>query len=126
MSEERNQHSKRVESIQIRDHHKLGRELALFIISNEVGSGLPLWLPKGAILRDTLERFLRQEQLNRGYLPVVTPHIGKIELYKTSCHWYKYRDSIFPLMVKSSPAADKLDTWMHSHDSCYGGGPTLN
>ena len=108
------------------NHRKLGRELGLFMFSSEVGSGLPLWLPKGAILRDTLERFLYQEQLKRGYLPVVTPHIGKIELYKTSGHWYKYRDSIFPPMVESSPEADKLDTWIHSHDSCYGGGPTLN
>ena len=108
------------------NHRKLGRELGLFMFSSEVGSGLPLWLPKGAILRDTLERFLYQEQLKRGYLPVVTPHIGKIELYKTSGHWYKYRDSIFPPMVESSPEADKLDTWIHSHDSCYGGGPILN
>ena len=108
------------------NHRKLGRELGLFMFSSEVGSGLPLWLPKGAILRDTLERFLYQEQLKRGYLPVMTPHIGKIELYKTSGHWYKYRDSIFPPMVESSPEADKLDTWIHSHDSCYGGGPALN
>ncbi|MFL5653613.1 MAG: threonine--tRNA ligase [Ktedonobacteraceae bacterium] len=108
------------------NHRKLGRELGLFMFSSEVGSGLPLWLPKGAILRDTLERFLRQEQLKRGYLPVVTPHIGKIELYKTSGHWYKYRDSIFPPMIESSPEADKPDTWMHSHDSCYGGGPAFN
>ena len=53
------------------NHRKLGRELGLFMFSSEVGSGLPLWLPKGAILRDTLERFLRQEQLKRGYLPSV-------------------------------------------------------
>src|SRR5436305_8742448 len=108
MSEERNQHSKHVEDMQIRDHHKLGRELGIFIISNEVGQGLPLWLPKGAILYDTLERFLRQEQLNRGYLPVVTPHIGKIDLYKKSGHWYKYRDSIFPPMIDpgSNPDVD--------------------
>ncbi|HEY6406274.1 MAG TPA: threonine--tRNA ligase, partial [Ktedonobacteraceae bacterium] len=76
------------------NHRRLGRELGLFTFSPEVGSGLPLWLPKGAILRDTLERFLRQEQLERGYQPVITPHIGRIELYKTSGHWYKYRESI--------------------------------
>jgi threonyl-tRNA synthetase len=82
------------------------------MISNEVGQGLPLWLPRGAILRDTLERFLRQEQLDRGYLPVVTPHIGKIDLYKKSGHWYNYRDSIFPPMVEpgSNPDVDAPDS----------------
>ncbi|XSG76401.1 threonine--tRNA ligase [Herpetosiphon llansteffanensis] len=81
-----------------RDHRKLGRELGLFTFSQKVGAGLPLWLPKGAILRDVLERFLRQAQIDRGYLPVVTPHMGKIDLYKTSGHWYTYRDGIFPPM----------------------------
>src|SRR5712692_4404108 len=107
-----------VESQEFNNHRKLGRELGLFMFSSEVGSGLPLWLPKGAILRDTLERFLRQEQLERGYLPVVTPHIGKIELYKTSGHWYKYRDSIYPPIVE----ADELEHWTHSHDSCFSPG----
>jgi len=112
MSEERNQQQKRVEEMQVRDHHKLGRELGIFIISNEVDQGLPLWLPKGAILRDTLERFLRQEQLNRGYLPVITPQIGKIDLYKKSGHWYQYRDSMFPPMVEpgSNPDVDAPDS----------------
>jgi len=100
------------------NHRTLGRKLGLFTFSPEVGSGLPLWLPKGAILRDTLERFLRQEQLERGYLPVITPHIGKIELYKTSGHWYKYRESIFPPMVEPRPDAEERDHWTHSHDSC--------
>jgi len=100
------------------NHRKMGRELGLFTFSPEVGSGLPLWLPKGAILRDTLERFLRQEQLERGYLPVITPHIGKIELYKTSGHWYHYRESIFPPMVEPRPDAEERDHWTHSHDSC--------
>src|SRR5437773_7798799 len=108
------------------NHRTLGRKLGLFTFSPEVGSGLPLWLPKGAILRDTLERFLRQEQLERGYLPVITPHIGKIELYKTSGHWYKYRDSIYPPMVESHSAGDELDDWMSSHDSCCAPGHSLN
>ena len=99
-------------------HRVLGRELGLFMFSNDVGSGLPLWLPRGAILRDTLERFLRQEQLERGYLPVVTPHIGKIGLYKTSGHWYKYRDSIYPPMVEEEFEARAEEQWMHSHDGC--------
>src|SRR6266849_871056 len=99
------------------NHRKLGRELGLFMFSPEVGAGLPLWLPRGAILRDTLERFLRQEQLDRGYLPVVTPHIGRIELYKTSGHWYKYRDSIFPPMVEPGVKADEAGKGIASDNS---------
>jgi len=87
-----------LEEAKKRDHRKLGKDLDLFMFSQAVGNGLPLWLPKGAVLRDTLERFLRQAQIDRGYLPVVTPHIGKIDLYKTSGHWYTYRDSIFPII----------------------------
>jgi threonyl-tRNA synthetase len=106
-----------LEEAQRRDHHKLGRELGLFMFSSEVGSGLPLWLPRGAILLDVLERFLRQEQLDRGYLPVVTPHIGKIELYKTSGHWYKYRDHMFPPMVEPGIKVDDADSGAYAHDS---------
>ena len=87
-----------LEEAKKRDHRKLGKDLGLFMFSQAVGPGMPLWLPKGAILRDTLERFLREAQLERGYLPVLTPHIGKIDLYKTSGHWYTYRDSIFPVI----------------------------
>jgi threonyl-tRNA synthetase len=99
--EELQDYLQRMEEAKRRDHRKLGRELGIFLISPEVGSGLPLWLPKGAILRDTLETFLKKEQLKRGYLPVVTPHIGKLELYKTSGHWYKYQESMFhPIQVE--------------------------
>jgi threonyl-tRNA synthetase len=87
-----------LEEAKKRDHRKLGKDLGLFMFSQAVGPGMALWLPKGAILRDTLERFLREAQLERGYLPVITPHIGKIDLYKTSGHWYTYRDSIFPVV----------------------------
>ena len=76
-----------------RDHRILGEKLDLFIIDPMVGKGLPLWLPKGAILRDTLERWLRDIQIERGYEPVVTPHLGNIELYKTSGHYPYYSDS---------------------------------
>src|SRR5713101_4298388 len=107
----------RSEEAQKRDHHKLGRELGIFMFSAEVGSGLPLWLPKGAILRDTLERFLRQEQLDRGYLRVVKPHMGKIELYKTSGHWYKYRDHMFPPMVGPGVKADEAGKGIASDNS---------
>ncbi len=96
--EELDQYLSRLEEAQKRDHRKLGRELGLFMMSSEVGPGLPLWLPKGVILRETLENFLRQEQLKHGYMPVMTPHIGLIDLYKTSGHWYKYRDEMYPSM----------------------------
>ncbi|MEO8399725.1 MAG: threonine--tRNA ligase, partial [Ignavibacteriaceae bacterium] len=86
----------RLEEAKKRDHRKLGKELELFLISNSVGSGLPIWLPKGAILRETLENYLREEQRKRDYLPVVTPHIGNINLYKTSGHYPYYKDSQFP------------------------------
>ena len=76
-----------------RDHRVLGEKLDLFVIDAMVGKGLPLWLPNGAVLRDTLERWLRDIQIERGYLPVVTPHLGNIELYKTSGHYPYYADS---------------------------------
>ncbi len=90
----------RLELARERDHRKLGRELELFTFSKMVGPGLPLWLPKGAIMRQTLVDFLRQEQLERGYLPVITPHIGRLELFKTSGHYPYYKDSQFPPMVE--------------------------
>ena len=83
-----------------RDHRRLGRELELFTMSTKVGPGLPLWLPKGAMLRETLVNFLKRKQLERGYLPVVTPHIGKLELFKTSGHYPYYSDSQFPPMFE--------------------------
>lgn len=73
-----------------RDHRKLGRELEIFTFSQRVGSGLPLWLPKGAELREKLESFLKKVQREAGYVPVITPHIGSVELYKTSGHYQKY------------------------------------
>ncbi len=76
-----------------RDHRVLGEKLDLFIIDAMVGKGLPLWLPAGTTLRDTLERWLRDIQVERGYLPVITPHLGNIELYKTSGHYPYYADS---------------------------------
>ena len=84
---------KRLEEARQRDHRRLGKQLELFHISQLVGSGLPLWLPKGAVLRETLEGFLRKAQLERGYLPVITPHIGKLDLYITSGHYPYYKDS---------------------------------
>jgi threonyl-tRNA synthetase len=87
-----------LEEAKKRDHRKLGKELELFYFSPSVGAGLPIWLPKGTILRETLERFLRDEQMKRNYLPVITPHIGNINLYKTSGHYPYYKDSQFPTL----------------------------
>lgn len=87
-----------LEEAKKRDHRKIGRELELFTFSQAVGPGLPLWLPKGAMLRDRLERFLKNIQIRYGYQPVITPHIGNIELYKTSGHFQKYgQDSFRPI-----------------------------
>ncbi len=85
-----------LEEAKKRDHRKLGKELELFFFTPNVGAGLPIWLPKGTILRETLERFLRDEQTKRNYLPVITPHIGNIKLYKKSGHYPYYSDSQFP------------------------------
>lgn len=87
-----------LEEAKKRDHRKLGRELELFAFSEKVGSGLPLWLPKGAMLRERLQQFLQKAQIASGYLPVVTPHIGSKQLYVTSGHWDKYgKDSFQPI-----------------------------
>jgi threonyl-tRNA synthetase len=90
------EHLEKLEEAKRRDHRKLGKELELFMITQAVGSGLPIWLPKGTILRETLENYLREEQRKRGYEPVITPHIGNINLYKTSGHYPYYKDSQFP------------------------------
>lgn len=87
-----------MEEAKKRDHRKLGKELELFTFSQKVGAGLPLWLPKGAELRDRLERFLRKIQKDYGYKPVITPPIGNKELYITSGHYAKYgKDSFQPI-----------------------------
>jgi threonyl-tRNA synthetase len=91
-----------LEQAKARDHRKLGKELELFTFSPRVGQGLPLWLPKGTVLRENLENFLRKVQKEHGYLPVITPHIGQKELYVTSGHYEKYgKDSFRPI---STPA----------------------
>ncbi|MGI8891980.1 MAG: threonine--tRNA ligase [Bacteroidia bacterium] len=87
-----------LEEAKKRDHRKLGKELELFTFSEKVGAGLPLWLPKGAMLRDRLTEFLKKAQMKAGYQPVVTPHIGAKELYITSGHYEKYgADSFQPI-----------------------------
>ncbi|MBD2516930.1 threonine--tRNA ligase [Nostoc sp. FACHB-973] len=99
------EYKRRKEEALRRDHKKLGKELGLFIFSDLVGPGLPLWTPKGTLLRSMLEDFLKQEQLKRGYLPVVTPHIAKVDLFKKSGHWQKYKEDMFPLMADDEEAA---------------------
>ncbi|MET6997373.1 threonine--tRNA ligase [Chitinophaga defluvii] len=87
-----------IEEAKKRDHRKLGKELELFAFSEKVGLGLPLWLPKGAMLRERLQAFLQKAQIDSGYLPVVTPHIGNKQLYITSGHYEKYgKDSFQPI-----------------------------
>lgn len=87
-----------LEEAKKRDHRKIGKEMGLFTFSSRVGAGLPLWLPRGAALRGTLEEFLRKKQAKYGYLQVVTPHIGAKELYVTSGHYAKYgKDSFQPI-----------------------------
>ncbi len=91
-------HLERIEEAKKRDHRVLGKQLGLFIISDAVGPGLPLWMPKGTILRMELEGWLRSELLKRGYQSVITPHIGKVDLYRTSGHYPYYEHGLFPAM----------------------------
>jgi threonyl-tRNA synthetase len=89
-----------LEEAKKRDHRKLGKELELFAFSENVGMGLPLWLPKGAMLRERLVQFLQKAQMKAGYLPVITPHIGNKKLYVTSGHYEKYgKDSFQPILT---------------------------
>jgi len=88
----------RIEEAKKRDHRVLGRQLGLFLISDAVGPGLPLWLPKGTLVRMELEGWLRGELLKRGYQPVITPHIGKVGMYRTSGHYPYYEHGLFPTM----------------------------
>ena len=94
-NKELEEHLHLLEEAKKRDHRKLGKELGLFAFSENVGSGLPLWLPKGAMLRERLQQFLQKAQLESGYLPVITPHIGSKKLYITSGHWEKYGEDSF-------------------------------
>jgi threonyl-tRNA synthetase len=100
-------HLTQVEEAKKRDHRRLGRELNLFTISPLVGPGLILWMPKGAIIRGILETFIKDELVKRGYQPVYTPHLGKIELYETSGHYPYYRESQFPTLKMPANAAAK-------------------
>ncbi len=112
--EELDKHLHNLDEARRRDHRKLGKELKLFHFTDDVGPGLPLWLPRGTAIIESLEGFLRDEQKSRGYQPVITPHIGRLELYKTSGHWHNYRESMFPLMG----AEDDADTFALKPMNC--------
>lgn len=104
------------EEAERRDHRKLGRELDIYMITPMVGGGLPVWLPNGTVLRRRLEAFLREEQLKRGYQEVITPHIGNLELYKTSGHYPYYSDSQFaPITVDDEQYLLKPMNCPHHH-----------
>ncbi len=99
-----------LEEAKKRDHRVLGKQLRLFTISQAAGSGLILWMPKGATVRGILEGFIKDELLKRGYQPVYTPHIGRLDLYRTSGHFPYYADAQFPPMYMN-PLAQSVDTW---------------
>lgn len=96
--EELEQHLHFLEEAKERDHRKLGKELKLFTNSQQVGQGLPLWLPKGATIRRIIERYIVDKEVSLGYDHVYTPIMGSVDLYKTSGHWDHYRDDMFPPM----------------------------
>lgn len=104
-------HLEQVNEAKRRDHRVLGKQLNLFSISPEVGAGLCLWLPKGATVRALLEEFIKGELLKRGYQPVYTPHIGRVELYETSGHFPYYRDSQFTPLY-GHDGGQLIDFWI--------------
>ncbi|MEJ5244331.1 MAG: threonine--tRNA ligase [Bacteroidota bacterium] len=104
------------EEAEKRDHRKLGKELELFMITPMIGGGLPVWLPKGAFIRRKLEAFIKEELVKRGYVEVITPHIGNLELYKTSGHYPYYADSQFaPIKVEEEEYMLKPMNCPHHH-----------
>lgn len=96
--EELAQHLQLLEEMKERDHRKIGKELEIFMVSDLVGKGLPMWLPKGATIRRILQRYITDKEISLGYQHVVSPSIGSVNLYKTSGHWSHYRDDMFPVM----------------------------
>jgi threonyl-tRNA synthetase len=100
-----------LEEAKKRDHRVLGKQLKLFTISQEAGQGLILWMPKGAMVRSLLEGFIKDELLRRGYSPVYTPHIGRLDLYRTSGHFPYYRDAQYPPLFMN-PVSQTVDTWL--------------
>ncbi len=112
------EYQRRKEEAIRRDHRKIGKDLGLFVFSDIVGPGLPLWTPKGTILRFLLEDFLKREQIKRGYLPVTTPHIARVDLFKASGHWQKYKEDMFPLMSDDPESALREDGFVLKPMNC--------
>ena len=96
--EDLEEHLKLLEEMKERDHRKLGKELGIFMISDLVGKGLPLWLPNGTTVRRLLQRYITDKEVALGYEHVITPSLGSVNLYKTSGHWDHYKDDMFPMM----------------------------
>src|SRR5207253_671475 len=109
---ELDEYLRKIEEAKKRDHRVLGKQLKLFTISQIAGSGLILWMPNGAIVRGILETFIKEELVKRGYSPVYSPHIGRLELYRTSGHFPYYRDAQYPPMY-AHPAGSVLDLCQH-------------
>lgn len=107
---------RQLEEAKKRDHRLLGKQLRLFAISPLVGSGLILWMPKGATVRGLLETFIKDELIKRGYQPVYTPHIGRLELYRTSGHFPYYRDAQYPPLFLH-PLGQAVDVWLNLFES---------
>ncbi|HKQ48901.1 MAG TPA: threonine--tRNA ligase [Phycisphaerae bacterium] len=113
-------HLTRLEEAKKRDHRKLGHELNLFTIDPMVGSGMVLWKPKGATVRLLLEEHLRGKLVEAGYQPVFTPHIGRLDLYRTSGHFPYYRDAQFPPLYESDSARILNELWIAVHEAPAG------
>ena len=107
-----------LEEAKKRDHRKLGKELELFTFSSTVGQGVPLWLPKGAELRERLESFLKKAQKKAGYQQVISPHIGNKELYTTSGHYQKYGESSFQPILTPADGKEFLLKPMNCPHHC--------
>ncbi|WP_207229307.1 threonine--tRNA ligase [Ktedonosporobacter rubrisoli] len=115
--EELDQYLWRLEEAQKRDHRKLGRELKLFILSEDLPAGVPMFLPNGELLRHEMENYVRQTQERYGYQHVWTSNLGKVRLYKTSKHWYTYRENMFPVM-KGEQETSEDDSYMLKPMNC--------
>jgi threonyl-tRNA synthetase len=115
--EELDQYLWRLEEAAKRDHRKLGRELKLFVMSDDLPAGVPMFLPNGEMLRHLMEDYVRETQERYGYQHVWTSHLGKVRLYKTSRHWYTYRENMFPVM-KGEQEVSEDDAYLLKPMNC--------
>lgn len=111
-----NAYLEQIEEAKKRDHRRIGQEQGLFLLGPQVGSGLVLWKPRGAIVRYTLETFMREQLVARGYQPVYTPHIGPLELYRTSGHFPYYREAQFPPLYETQAARILNELWIAAYE----------